>query len=114
MSQQNPIGQVSPDGMWQWDGAQWKPTEKQMHGDVTDSPLEMVSPADSPARVLGDQRLDRRAAKAAAKQGAAQQREAARQEGAAESSARRSHAPPWGEPGLRLTAATRFSSTRST
>jgi hypothetical protein len=84
MNQQNSIGQISPDGMWRWDGGQWQPTEKQMHGDVTASPLEMVSPADTPARVIGDQRLDKRAAKAAAKQEAAMQREAARHEGAAE------------------------------
>lgn len=50
MDQQNSTGQVSPDGMWRWDGAQWIPTEKQMHGDVTESPLEMVSGPDSPAR----------------------------------------------------------------
>lgn len=84
MEQQNPVGQLSPDGMWQWDGASWQPTDKQMHGEVTDSAVAMVSGPDTPARFMGEQRLDKRAAKAAAKEDEAARKELARQAAAAE------------------------------
>jgi len=83
MEQQNPMGQVSPDGMWQWDGAHWQPTEKQMHGGIPDSGGP-DSVSDRPARLIGGQRVDKRAAKAAAKEEEAARKEAVRQAAATE------------------------------
>lgn len=82
-------GAVSPDGMWQWDGTQWVPTGKQTDLPQTTGLAEMVSAPDpTAAAVLGSDRLDRRAAKAAAKEKAAAEKEAARQREAAEREAK--------------------------
>jgi hypothetical protein len=92
----NEQGQISPDGMWQWDGTHWVPTAKQTVLPQTSQGLQMVSEPESTAAVFGDQRVDKAAAKAAAKQQAAAQKEAARNQAAAEREARSFYASPIG------------------
>lgn len=76
-------GQVSPDGMWVWDGNQWVPSERQHVAPGPPQSVEMVSPPEASAMVFGQANVDRRTAKAAAKQQAATDREAARGQAAA-------------------------------
>ncbi len=80
--------QISPDGMWRWDGSQWVPTEKQTLLPGTSQSLEMVSGPESTALISGDDRVDKRAARVVAKQQAAAEKEAARNCAEAEREAR--------------------------
>ncbi|MGI8433827.1 MAG: hypothetical protein ACR2LE_03715 [Nocardioidaceae bacterium] len=89
-------GQISPDGMWQWDGTQWKPTEKQTVLPGTEQPLEAVLEAQTPAVIVGEQQVDKRAAKAAAKQQAAAEKDIARRQAALEREAGEFAASPVG------------------
>src|SRR4051794_10946458 len=97
MEHETPVDQVSPDGMWRWDGTQWLPTDRQMQGNVSAPSLEMVSVPESSAHVLGGvEHLDKRAAKAAAKQEAGARREQARHEAAADKARREFERSPVG------------------
>lgn len=90
-------GEISPDGMWQWDGSQWQPTAKQTVLPQTSHALEMVSEPESAAVVLGEERMDKRAAKAAAKQQSAADKEAERRQAVDEREAREFAVSPVGK-----------------
>lgn len=64
------MGQLSEDGMWEWDGAAWQPSAQQ---------IALASPSAAPTRRAPEGKLSRQQARAAAAAQKAQAKDAQRQ-----------------------------------
>jgi hypothetical protein len=89
-------GEVSADGMWRWDGAQWLPTDKQNVLPEVTQTVEMVSAPEPTGAMFGRGTPDKRAEKEAAKQRAAAEKESQRRRATADKEAREFAASPVG------------------